>query len=133
MKMTRSFDLLNAFVWTALGCALLFGFCGPAWGMVIFRYEKVGLQIELQRRPWSWPTAKLTKANQTLLSTLTKRYAVFVTNPAGTVILEAAESDSLDEMTTLMQSKVKTFHGETIPKFDPIRHKIVGCKIHVKP
>lgn len=88
------------------------------FALPILKEETLAFVVELQQRPFSYPTAWETPAIRMTIDGLTLKYAIFVWNKPGRNIISAFESDDLDQLWLDYSAEATARTGMNIPAYE---------------
>lgn len=95
----------------------------------ILKEETIAFVVELQQRPFSFPTDWETPAIRNTLNGINGRYAILVWNKAGRNIVSVIEGDDIDPLWEAYATEATTRTGNTIPAYELGKNVIRNGKV----
>lgn len=99
------------------------------FSLPILREETIAFVVELQKRPFSFPTDWDTPAIRNTINGITGKYAILVWNKAGLNIISVVEGDDLDQLWTDYATEASARTGMTIPAYELGKNVIKNGKV----
>lgn len=114
----------------AIGFLIAFIMFGTSvFALPILKEETLAFVVELQQRPFSFPTDWDTPAIRNTLNGITGKYAILVWNKAGLNIISVVEGDNLDQLWLDYAAEATTRTGMTIPAYELGKNVIRNGKV----
>lgn len=114
----------------AIGFLVAFIMLGTSvFALPILKEETIAFVVELQQRPFSFPTDWDTPAIRNTLNGINGKYAILVWNKAGRNIVRVVEGDTAGTLWEAYATEASARSGMTIPAYELGKNIIRNGKV----